>query len=71
MNSLSQLNGGLSGEGPSDSLLVIRGNVLSFLVAHEVERKLHRRKIQPLKEPTMKEHLSHTHFQDYFTVTHP
>ena len=65
MNSLSQFNGGLSGEGPPDPLLIVCGNVFSLLIAHEVEREFHRRKIQSLKEPVIKvkEHHSYTHFQ--------
>ena len=52
LHSLSQLDGGLSGEGPPGSLLVVSGgNVLCFLVAQEVERELHRGKIHPLEQP--------------------
>ncbi|MPC46033.1 hypothetical protein E2C01_039742 [Portunus trituberculatus] len=48
---LSQLQCGLAGEAPGSPLLLIFGDVLGCLKAHEEQRELHGGEVQLLEEP--------------------
>lgn len=52
---MSQLQCGLAGEAPASPLILVLGNVLRRLKAHEEQRELHGGEVQLLEEPHAKD----------------